>query len=111
MPPAHNSFWVYIITNRPHGTIYIGVTNSLQRRMWQHKTGDRAGFSKRYGLKMLVWFEEFRDIHNAIERETELKGWLRRRKIELIEKENRLWQDLSAGWFAEQALDSSLRSE
>ncbi|MCC6415045.1 MAG: GIY-YIG nuclease family protein [Opitutaceae bacterium] len=111
MPAAHKSYWVYIITNRPHGTIYSGVTNSLQRRMWQHKTGACDGFSKRYGLKMLVWFEEFRDIRNAIGRETELKGWLRRRKIKLIEKENRLWRDLSAGWFAEPALDSSLRSE
>ena len=101
MPPTHKCYWVYIITNRPNGTLYIGVTNSLERRMWQHKTGAMPGFSKRYGLKNLVWFEEFRDINNAIGRETELKGWLRKRKIDLIEKENRLWRDLSAGWFSE----------
>lgn len=111
MPPAHKSYWVYIITNRPHGTLYIGVTNSLQRRMWQHKTGTHEGFSKRYGLKMLVWFEEFRDVNNAINRETVLKSWLRKRKVALIEAENPLWKDLSAKWYADTALDSSLRSE
>ena len=107
MPPVYKSYWVYIITNKPHGTLYIGMTNSLESRMWQHKTGKNEGFSKRYGLKDLVWFEEFRDVHNAIRRETELKGWVRRRKIELIEKQNSLWRDLSANWPSTQALADS----
>jgi len=111
MPPIWRTYWVYIITNRPHGTLYIGVTNSLERRTWQHKTGACEGFTKRYELKHLVYFEEFRDIRNAIRRETELKGWLRRRKIALIEKTNPLWRDLAANWYDDIPLDSSLRSE
>ena len=99
------------MTNQPHGTLYIGVTNSLERRIWQHKTGAHEGFTKRYGLKRLVYFEEFRDVRNAISRETELKGWLRRRKVALIEKDNPLWRDLAVNWYDGVALDSSLRSE
>jgi putative endonuclease len=110
MPPAHKSFWIYILTNKPHGTLYIGVTNSLDRRIWQHKIKALEGFTKRYGLKRLVYFEEFRDVTNAIAREKELKGWLRRKKVNLVQKDNPLWQDLSEGWFDDQ-MDSSLRSE
>lgn len=95
MSSFSHRYWVYLITNRPHGTLYIGVTNSLVKRMWQHRTGAFEGFSKRYGLKQLVCFEEFHDVNNAIAREKELKGWLRKRKIDLIEKENPLWRDLS----------------
>jgi putative endonuclease len=100
-----------MITNHPHGTLYIGVTNSLERRIRQHKTGIQEGFSNRYGLKHLVYFEEFHLPANAIAREAELKGWLRKRKIELIEKTNPLWKDLAADWHGSVALDSSLRSE
>jgi putative endonuclease len=98
MPVTHRSYWVYILTNRVNGTLYIGVTNSLERRMWEHKNGKNDGFTKRYGLNRLVYFEEFRDVTNAIARESQLKGWLRRRKIALIEAENPGWDDLSAGW-------------
>jgi putative endonuclease len=107
MPPSHKSYWVYILTNKPHGTLYIGMTNSLERRVWQHKTKAAEGFTKCYGLDRLVYFEDFRDVTNSIKREKELKGWLRRKKIELIQKENPLWRDLSDGWFDAQ-LDSSL---
>jgi putative endonuclease len=110
MPPANKSYWVYILTNKPHGTLYIGVTNSLDRRIWQHKTKALEGFTKRYGLNRLVYFEEFRDVTNALNREKELKGWLRVKKIALIQKDNRLWRDLSDGWYDGQ-MDSSLRSE
>ena len=110
MPPVHKSYWVYILTNKPHGTLYIGVTNSLERRVWQHKTKALEGFTKQYGLNRLVYFEEFRDVTNAITREKELKGWLRRKKIDLIQKENPLWRDLSGELFNGQ-MDSSLRSE
>ena len=111
MPPIHKSYWVYIMTNHPHGALYIGVTNSLERRSWQHKTGAQEGFTRRYGLKHLVYFEEFRDVRQALSRETQLKGWLRQKKIELIEKDNPGWVDLAAGWHDSVALDSSLRSE
>jgi putative endonuclease len=87
------------------------VTNSLERRIWQHRTGEQEGFTKRYGLKQLVYFDEFREVRNAIARETELKGWLRRRKIQLIETNNPLWKDLAADWHGGVTLDSSLRSE
>ena len=57
MPPIHRSYWVYMITNHPHGTLYVGVANSLERRIWQHRIGIQEGFSKRYGLKHLVYFK------------------------------------------------------
>jgi putative endonuclease len=110
IPETHRSYWVYLITNHPHGTLYIGVTNSLHRRVWQHKTGAFDGFSKRYGLNRLVHFEEFRDISNAIVRERALKGWKRDRKAKLIVQANPLWRDLSEGWY-DPLVDSSLRSE
>jgi len=96
---THRTYWVYILTNRTHGALYVGVTNSLERRMWQHKSGANEGFTKRYGLKRLVHFEDFRDVTAAIARETELKGWRRSRKVALIENENPRWKDLSASWF------------
>ncbi|MEO6874406.1 MAG: GIY-YIG nuclease family protein [Opitutaceae bacterium] len=110
MAPIHKNYWVYFMTNHPHGTLYIGVTNSLQRRIWPHRTGMKAGFTTRYGLKELVYFEAFRDVRNALARETKLKGWSRRRKIELIENENPLWTDLAADWFAGVSLDYSFHS-
>jgi putative endonuclease len=97
---AHQAYCVYIITNRRNGTLYIGVTNSLERRIWQHRNKIIEGFSKKYGLSRLVYFEEFREIRDAIARETELKGWLRKRKIELIEQTNPEWNDLTADWYA-----------
>ena len=103
------SYWVYIVTNKRNGTLYIGVTGSLHRRIWQHKAKEIDGFTKKYGLTLLVHFEEFRSADSAIAREKEIKGWLRRRKLALIEHDNPDWQDLSAGWYP--PLDSSLRSE
>jgi putative endonuclease len=108
--PAHRSYWVYILTNKPNGTLYVGVTNSLKTRIWQHKAKQIEGFTKRYGLDHLIYFEEFRDVRDAIDREKVIKGWLRARKIVLIETENPAWSDLSAGWCGE-STDSSLRSE
>lgn len=105
-----DSFWVYIVANERNGTIYVGVTNSLHRRIWQHKTKVSEGFTKQYGLTVLVYFEEFRGPTTAIAREKEIKGWLRRRKLDLIEKDNPNWVDLSDGWY-DSPLDSSLRSE
>ncbi len=89
---------VYIITNDAR-TLYIGVTSALEQRMYQHKNALVDGFSKRYGLFKLVYFEQTTDIRVAIEREKQLKGWRRARKIELIESNNPTWSDLSASWF------------
>jgi len=108
--PANRSYWVYILTNKRNGTLYVGVTNSLERRIWEHKTKAIEGFTKQYGLTSLVHFESFRDVTAAIAREKEIKGWLRKRKLELIEKDNPTWTDLSANW-RDNTLDSSLRSE
>ena len=99
MPPTHRSYWVYVLTNQPYGTLYVGVTSSLKTRIWQHQSGTVDGFTKRYELKRLVYLEEFRDVSNAIARETELKGWRRARKLALIELDNRMWEDLSKGWY------------
>ena len=96
---THRTYWVYIVASKPNGTLYIGVTNSLERRVWQHKKGEVAGFTKQYSVNRLVYFESFRDVENAIARETQLKGWLRRKKIALIEQENPLWKDLAGDWY------------
>ena len=87
--------WVYIMTNRPNGTLYIGVTSDLPRRIWEHKEGLIPGFTKRYGLKMLAYAEFHEDIRLAIQRETSLKRWSRAWKLDLIEEQNPGWEDLS----------------
>lgn len=94
-----NTYYVYIITNRRNGTLYTGVTNSLERRIWQHRQEVMPGFSAKYGLSRLVYFEVFRDVRNAIAREKQIKAGSRAKKLTLIEKENQAWADLSAGWF------------
>ena len=86
--------WVYIVTNRKRGTLYIGVTSDIARRAWEHREGVVAGFTKRYRLKRLVHVERFEDILAAIQREKNLKHWSRDWKIELIETDNPLWDDL-----------------
>ena len=79
--------------------LYIGVTNDLVRRMYEHKRKLKHGFSSRYNLSRLVYFEAFGDPYNAIVREKQLKGWLRVRKVALTERENREWNDLAALWY------------
>ena len=86
--------WVYIMTDQPNGTLYIGVTSDLARRVWQHREGVVEGFTKRYGLKKLVFVEQHDDIRAAIQREKNLKRWPRAWKIDLIEKANPQWNDL-----------------
>ena len=88
-------FYVYIMANKRNGTIYVGVTNSLSRRVYEHREGFVEGFTKRYGLKMLVYYEVFDSVTTAIQRETNIKHWLRRWKLELIEKLNPQWKDLA----------------
>jgi putative endonuclease len=87
--------WVYIITNRPNGTLYIGVTTDLPRRIWEHKTGAVPGFTSRYGLNRLVYAEQHGDIRDAIRRERTMKTWRRAWKVRLICAENPDWNDLS----------------
>ena len=96
---AHTrSYWVYILASRTCA-LYIGVTNDLQRRVFEHKEGQMPGFTKRYGVNRLVYLEEFGDVTEAIAREKELKGRRRARKVELIESMNPEWRDLSKGWY------------
>ena len=90
-------YFVYIMTNRRH-TLYVGVTNDLERRVSEHKHKLIVGFTNRYAIGRLVYFEEHGDIQAAIAREKQLKGWLRARKIALIESINPQWQDLSREW-------------
>ena len=88
------TYWVYILASRRNGTLYIGVTNDLLRRVWQHREGTVPGFTKKYGVKHLVHFEPFDDIRVAIRRETRLKKWNRKWKLDLIESKNPEWKDL-----------------
>jgi putative endonuclease len=89
--------YVYILASKRNGTLYIGVTNNLAERVYAHKQGKASVFTKRHGVTMLVWYEEFPIVPDAIQRETSLKRWKRDWKIALIEKVNPNWEDLSVG--------------
>lgn len=91
------SYYVYILTNKSK-TLYTGVTNDLKRRLYEHKNKLIPGFTSRYRIDKLVYFEETNDIKVAIAREKQIKGWLRVKKIALIESTNPQWQDLSENW-------------
>ncbi len=86
--------WVYIMTNRPNGTLYVGITGDLARRVWEHREGAAPGFTSRYGLKRLVYAEPHADIRAAIQREKILKHWPRAWKVRLILETNPGWTDL-----------------
>ena len=89
-----NTYYVYIISNKKNGTIYIGVTNNLLKRIREHKNKELLGFSQKYSLNKLVYYENTSDIRSAIKREKQLKNWKRQWKIDLIEKTNSDWEDL-----------------
>ncbi|PJA37774.1 endonuclease [candidate division WWE3 bacterium CG_4_9_14_3_um_filter_43_9] len=89
------TYYVYILTNKRHTVFYTGITNNLERRVWEHKQKIIQGFTKKYNIEKLVYFEVFEDVLEAIRREKQIKGWVRRRKIALIEKMNPEWKDLS----------------
>ncbi len=89
----HN-YYVYILTNRPNGVLYTGVTNNLTRRIYEHRDARGGSFTRRYGCKTLVWFEHHTDINEAILREKRIKKWRRAWKVELIEAQNPGWADL-----------------
>ncbi len=91
-------YFVYIMANRSRN-IYTGMTNSLLRRVAEHKSGKVDGFTKRYRIHRLVYYESFRYVGNAIHREKEIKGWDRTRRVALIESVNPTWEDLAADWY------------
>jgi putative endonuclease len=105
---GYKSYYVYMMTNRWKNVLYTGVTNSLERRVWQHKNGSFRGFTKQYNCDRLVYFEEFSEIDQAIAREKQIKGWSRAKKDALIAKQNPERTDLAETWYS--AGDPSLRS-
>jgi putative endonuclease len=88
--------YAYMLASARYGTLYLGVTSDLVRRVWEHREGVADGFTKKYGIKLLVWFEVHADIVAAITREKQLKKWNRAWKVALIHKENPSWRDLYA---------------
>ena len=94
-----NTYYVYIMSDRHRGTLYTGMTADLERRVSEHKSGLIEGFTSRYYVHILVYYEDFADVFAAIAREKQIKGWTRAKKIALIEHTNPHWEDLSEGWF------------
>ncbi len=95
---AARQYYVYIMASYSR-TIYIGVTNDLRRRVYQHRTKQIEGFTAKYNVNRLVFFESTASVQSALAREKELKGWRREKKVKLIEAENPNWRDLSTGWY------------
>ena len=89
-----NSYWVYILCSKRNGTLYIGVTNNLIRRVYEHRQKLTEGFTKKYAINKLVYLEKFNDINEAISREKIIKKWDRVWKLQLIEQQNPEWEDL-----------------
>jgi putative endonuclease len=90
-------YFVYLLASKRNGTLYAGVTNDLVRRVGEHKEKAVPGFTRRYGVTILVWYESYDEINAAIVREKQIKGWNRAWKIRLIEKNNPVWNDLAPG--------------
>ena len=93
-----HQYYLYILSNKKNGTLYVGVTNNLERRMFEHKHKLVEGFTKKYGLHRLIYFEVFSYVNDAIKREKNIKKWKRQWKINLIEEENPDWEDLAKSW-------------
>ena len=91
-------YYVYILTNWDDSVMYVGVTSNLERRLYEHKNHLADGFTKKYNIHKLVYFEYTHDVHAALEREKQFKGWTRTKKNALIEKMNPEWKDLSLEW-------------
>ena len=89
------SFFVYILASRRNGTLYIGMTDNLARRVWEHRIGAVPGFTRKYGVKLLVWYELHESRESAFQRERQLKKWNRAWKLNLIERSNPNWHDLT----------------
>ncbi len=91
-------YFVYILSNWDDSVLYIGVTSDLEKRLYEHRNHLVDGFTKKYNVHKLVYFEETSDVYSAITREKQLKGWLRKKKNDLIQKMNPEWKDLSLNW-------------
>ena len=91
-------YYTYILSNWNHKVLYIGVTNNLERRLYEHKNGLADGFTKRYNVHKLVYFDCTSDVYSAISREKQMKGWTREKKERLITGANPTWSDLSFDW-------------
>ena len=89
------NFYVYILASRRNGTLYVGMTDNLIRRVWEHRIGAVPGFTRKYGVKMLVWYEQHETREMAFQRERQLKKWNRAWKLQLIERFNPTWKDLA----------------
>ena len=100
-----HQYYVYILSSKIRGTLYIGMTNDLQRRVYEHKTGFYKGFTSKYGVNKLMYFETFQNVKEAINREKKLKKWNRAWKIELLEKDNPSWRDLAKNWYDNLLID------
>lgn len=100
MYPTEKWYYVYIMTNRSR-TLYIGITSKLKERVFQHRTGVFEGFTSKYKMDRLLYWEKYKSVHKAIAREKQLKGWRRVKKIQLIVTMNATWQDLAADWYTE----------
>lgn len=96
--PRSKTYYVYIMANKS-GTLYTGVTGNIKERTWQHKDGLVEGFTKRYNITRLIYYECFGDVNSAIAREKQIKGWVRRKKLDLIAAVNPEWGDLSDDWY------------
>jgi len=107
---AMEQYYVYVMTNKSR-TLYTGITNNLERRVYEHKNKLIEGFTKKYNITKLVYYEISNDVEAAIAREKQIKGWLRRKKIALIESVNPQWKDLSKGWFRDVTLSDSEGSQ
>ena len=92
------TYFVYIIASES-GTLYVGMTNNIKRRVFEHKTHRRQGFSDTYNVEKLLYFERFGDVEAAIKREKQIKSWRREKKIRLIDSDNAGWEDLSGDWY------------
>lgn len=103
-------YYVYILASARNGTLYVGMTNDLLRRVWEHREGLIDGFSKTYGVKHLVHYEVFEDVQAAIHREDRLKKWKRQWKIDLIQKTNVQWNDLYEQMIAPKPLPDWLKT-
>jgi putative endonuclease len=97
---TEHTYFTYFVCSRS-GTLYIGMTNNIDRRVLEHKRGEVEGFSSKYHCNRLVYYESFDDVRKAIDREKQLKGWRRSKKIALIESKNPRWEDLAEKWGAQ----------
>ena len=93
------TYYVSMLTNRTNNVLYTGVTNNLERRVHEHKNKLVKGFTEKYNVNKLVYFEQTVDVQSALNREKEIKGWLRVKKDELVKSTNETWSDLSEGWY------------